>query len=121
MTQNASQNVPFPSEDFTRKAVTVDAPSGRTYVLRELNGYEQMQSDGGLETQGEIITYRVVMALEKVNNETIAPRVNRAALDMVLKRIPGVDLDFLMVKYATEFSPTKRVEELKKGSTPSDQ
>lgn len=121
MTQNASPTVPYPTEEFAPKMIDLEAPSGRKYTLRELSGYEQMQSDGGLETQSEIITRRIAMAIEKVNNETIMPRTTRIAQDVLLKRIPGVDLDFLMIKYVTEFSPTKRIDELKNESAPSDQ
>lgn len=112
---------PIPTQSqFEPKCVEIPAPSGRAYVLRELTGFEQMQSDAGVETMGEVVAYRVAHAIESIDGEPITPRTTRTALDSLLRSISGRDLDFLMIEYAKAFSPTAQANEIKNEPTPSD-
>jgi hypothetical protein len=121
MTQETNQPAVLPTRSkFTPKIVEVEAPSGRTYALRELTGYEQRQTDAGLDNQSDIVVYRVVMAIDSVDGEKLVPRASRAFQDALLKEISSSDLDALIMGYARAFSPHAQADEIKNEPTPSD-
>lgn len=121
MTQEANPTAVIPTKTkFTPKTFEIEAPSGRKYGLRELTGYEQRQSDGGLDTQSDVIVYRVIMAIDSVDGEKLMPRTSRAMQDLLLKEISSSDLDALIIGYAKAFSPRQQADEIKNEPTPSD-
>jgi hypothetical protein len=121
MNNDATQPGITPTKSvFTPRTFEVDAPSGRKYVLRELTGYEQRQSDGGLENQSDVIVYRIIMSIGSVDGETLLPRASRAFQDLLLKSISGPDLDALTIAYVRAFAPQAQAAEIKNESAPSD-
>ena len=121
MTHEANQPVLVPTKTkFSPKIVEINAPSGRKYALRELSGYEQHQTDGGLDNQSDVIIYRVIQAIDSIDGEKLLPRASRAFQDTLLKAISSSDLDALIIGYAKAFSPLAQADEIKNEPTPSD-
>jgi hypothetical protein len=121
MNQEISAPVLLPTKSkFSPKTVEIDAPSGRKYALRELTGYEQRQSDGGLDNQSDVIVYRTIMSIDSIDGEKLLPRTSRAFQDALLKEISSSDLDALMIGYAHAFAPQAQAVEIKNEPTPSD-
>ena len=121
MNQPVSQPVLLPTKtQFSPKTFEVEAPSGRKYALRELTGYDQRQSDGGLDSQSDVIVYRVIMAIDSIDGEKILPRASRASQDLLLRNISSSDLDALIIGYAHAFAPQAKADEIKNEPTPSD-
>lgn len=118
MDQSQMRDVATPSRAFEPETLTVDSPSGRKYVLRELTGFEQMQADQGVEDFTTTVYYRVAMAISSIDDERIVPAPKRVYLDLLLKRLPAEDLDALMVAYANWRSA--KGPEVKNEPAPSD-
>jgi hypothetical protein len=113
--------VVLPSESkFAPKLFDVIGPSGRTYILRELTAFEQMQADSASQSTAESLYYRMALAIESINGEQIVRRERKVSADMLLKEISGPDADALVLAYAKAFSPQVQSDEVKNASTPSD-
>lgn len=106
------------SQKFEPKTLTVEGPSGRKYVLRELTGFEQMQADEGVQDFSSTVYYRVAMSIESVDDERLVPAPKRTFLDLLLKSLPAEDLDALMIAYAQWRQP--KAPEVKNEPAPSD-
>lgn len=114
---HSSARVPFPTKTkFTAETAEVKAPSGRTYRLRELNGLQQAQADASSTGLTEAMYFRMGMAIDAIDDESIMTPETKPMLTALLASISGPDADMLVMAYVNAFSP--KAEDLKNESTP---
>lgn len=85
--------------------VEVRLSTGRTAELRALKAREQMNADRC--SKGEpilLLYYRVAASLAKLGDEEIPPAASDLALESVIDRLTGAEVDELGAAYAEHFS-----------------
>jgi hypothetical protein len=123
MTQSSTDGPPvvLPTKSkFAPALFEVLGPSGRSYALRELTAFEQMQADSVSLSTAESLYYRTVLAIESIDGERIVRRESKQATDLLLREISGPDADALVLAYAKAFSPQTQSTNIKNEPTPSD-
>lgn len=92
--------------------------TGRTFVLRELNGLNSTNADAAAREPIAVISYRSAMAIQSINGVPEPPAMNSVDLESRLQRLSGRELRVISEKYATAFGLTD--DDLKNESTPGD-
>lgn len=97
--------------------LTLTLSSGRTAELREITAREQMNADACSE--GEPVKlgyYRVAMSLAKLGDEDLPRSSSKVALDSIIDRLTGREIDELGAVLQVKFGPDPGV--LKKALSP---
>ncbi len=113
MTRPAAHSLPeMPPEN----SVEVTLVSGRKAKIHELNGRHQMLADSCASDGSLMATlyYRAIAALDEMDGHVLAPASNKLALDTIMERLTGRELDDLVRHYNESFNA--RSEDLKNES-----
>ena len=102
----------FNAQEFEHTCKT-----GRTFKLRELSAWEQMNADSLSEKYQVSLYNRMAMALTAINGEELQPAWGEMQIRKRLEQMSGLEADELFLAFMKAFQP--QGDELKNESTPA--